>query len=124
MKKSLARFLMAGGLATIFQYAVLEMGTGLFGWSAALASGAGYLAGSMLSYLMNYFFTFSSTRPHIQAAIRFYGMVAVGWGINTVVMAVFVDYIGWNKWLSQVLATGLALIWNFLALRSWVFKTV
>lgn len=119
-----SRFLLTGALATALQYLVLGLATEFLNWPAALASGAGYLFGSILSYLMSYFFTFSSNRPHSQAAIRFYVIVGVGWSINTGVMGMAVDVLGWNKWLSQVLATGLALVWNFLTSRNWVFKSI
>lgn len=122
MAAQLIRFLLTGGLATALQYLVLAVSMDGLGWSAALASGTGYLAGSVLSYVMNYFFTFASNRSHVQAAPRFYVMVAVGWGLNTVVMALLADGLDWNPWLSQLIATFLALIWNFVAARIWVFK--
>lgn len=122
MAQQLIRFLLTGGLATALQYFVLAVCMGVLGWSAALASGTGYLAGSVLSYVMNYFFTFTSDRSHSQAMPRFYVMVAVGWGINTLVMAVLADGLGWNPWMSQFIATLLTLLWNFTVARIWVFK--
>jgi putative flippase GtrA len=116
------RFLLTGGLATTLQYLVLGFGTSVLGASAAISSGVGYLAGSVLSYVLSYFFTFRSNRAHLPAAFRFYVMVAVGWCINTLVMALLADAMGWNKWLSQILATAITLAWNFLASRIWVFK--
>lgn len=116
------RFLLTGGLATTLQYFVLGFGTSVLGASAAVFSGIGYLSGSVLSYVMSYFFTFRSNRAHLPAALRFYVMVAVGWCINTLVMALLADAMDWNKWLSQIVATVLALVWNYLASRIWVFK--
>jgi len=121
-KRQLARFLFTGGFATALQYAVLAVGTGVFGFSAALSSGLGYLAGSALSYLMSYFFTFQANRSHREAAVRFYVMVAVAWCLNTMVMAVLADVMGLNKWVSQIFATLLTLVWNFMVSRAWVFK--
>ena len=71
---------------------------------------------------MNYFFTFTSDRPHSQAAPRFYLMVAAGWALNTSIVAALADGLNWNTWLSQLIATILTLIWNFAAARAWVFK--
>ncbi|MDB5940186.1 MAG: gtrA-like family protein [Polaromonas sp.] len=122
MAKQLIRFLLTGGLATVVQYAVLGVCMQMLEWSALLASCTGYLAGSVLSYLINYYFTFSSGRPHHQAAPLFYIMVAVGLVINSSVMAVLAGSLGWNPWLSQLIATMLALIWNFVAARLWVFR--
>lgn len=121
--RQFGRFLLTGGLATTLQYLILGFGTSVLGASAAVSSGIGYLAGSVLSYVLSYFFTFCSNRAHSLATLRFYAMVAVGWCINTLVMALLADSIGWNKWLSQILATVVALVWNFLVSRTWVFKT-
>lgn len=122
MAKQLIRFLLTGGLATVVQYAVLGVCMHMLDWNASAASGTGYLAGSVLSYVINYYFTFASGRPHLQAAPLFYIMVAVGLGINTSVMAVLAGNLGWNPWLSQFIATLLTLIWNFVAARLWVFR--
>ena len=124
MRQQIVLFLLTEGLAATLQYAVLWFGVDYLNWSAALASGIGYLAGSLLSYVMNYFFTFRSNRPHFHAASRFYLMVAVGFGINTGTMALLADVVKWNKWHSQVLATFLAIVWNYAASRFWVFRSI
>lgn len=117
------RFLFTGGLATVLQYSVLWLGVENLAFSAARASGLGYLAGSALSYFMNYFFTFRSKRSHLHAAPSFYLMVAIGWCINTGIMAVTADELQWSYWLCQIFATGLTLVWNFAASRNLIFKT-
>lgn len=118
----LLRFLVTGGLATALQYLTLAVCSITLGWTAWLGSGMGYLLGSILSYVMNYFFTFDSKRPHSQAAPRFYLMVAIGWTVNTLTVAAFADGLNWNTWISQLIATTLTLAWNFSAARIWVFK--
>lgn len=118
------RFLLTGGIATALQYIVLWLGSEILNWSVIWSSGVGYLAGSVISYLLSYFFTFGSNRSHMQAAPRFYLAVAVGWCINTGVMAILAGVLGWNMWLSQILATCLTIVWNFGASRSLVFRNV
>ena len=122
MAKQLIRFLLTGGLATVVQYVVLGVCMQMLGWSASLASGTGYLAGSVLSYVINYYFTFASGKPHLRAAPLFYIMVAVGLCINTSVMALLAGNLDWNPWVSQFIATLFTLIWNFVASRLWVFR--
>lgn len=118
-----ARFLLSGALATATQYGILWAGTSLAQLSAAVASGFGYLAGSVVAYIANYFYTFSSNRSHATAIGRFYLMVAVGWLITTLMMWALVDHAGWNKWFGQILATGTCLAWNYAASRTWVFSS-
>jgi len=124
MKQQFIRFFFTGGLATALQYGVFWIGIEKLAWPAARASGLGYLAGSILSYLINYFITFRSTRSHLQALPYFYLTVAVGWCITTGIMALTVDILKWNQWLCQILATVLMLVLNFAASRSLIFKTI
>lgn len=121
-RMQITRFLFVGALATATQYFFLWLGVDMLRWPAGAASGLGYLMGSALSYLMNYFFTFRSMRPHAQTVVRFYIMVAVGWLSNTTLMTILADTMDWNKWLSQIIATALVLIWNFSASRNWIFR--
>lgn len=116
------RFLVAGGMATALQYFILGIGIHAFHSVAAVASGVGYLFGSVLNYAINYYFTFSSEQSHVKAVARFYIMVAIGWSINTGCMALLADFLGWNNWLAQVLATVLSLVSNFIISKLWVFK--
>ncbi|WP_313711477.1 GtrA family protein [Pseudomonas sp.] len=118
----LARFLVAGGMATALQYFTLWICVHGFHTSAALGSGLGYFLGSVLNYLINYFFTFGASEKHTRVAWRFYVMVLVGWAINTACMALLADLLQWNKWVAQVLATALSMASNFSLSKAWVFK--
>ena len=116
------KFALTGGLATSLQYLILALGLYAFHLSAGLASGIGYLAGSILSYIVNYVFTFRSQARHCKALIQFYGMVAMAWLINTMIVFFAADLSGLNPWISQFAATGLVFIFNFWVSRNWVFK--
>lgn len=124
MSNTLMRFLLTGSVATLLQYATLWFGVEVLYFPAVIASGSGYLAGSAVSYAMNYYFTFNSNRSHVGAAARFYLMVGVGWLINIVVVGGLADLLQLNKWVAQLIATTLALIWNYYFSRNWVFKSV
>jgi putative flippase GtrA len=123
LSKQMFSFLVTGCLATALHFAVLGIGVNIFMWPVAVASGVGYFAGSILSYSMNYFFTFESNKKHSKAIGRFYIMVSVGWLINFIIMLALVDWAGYNKWVCQVVATCSALTWNYLISRNWVFKS-
>jgi putative flippase GtrA len=116
------RFLIAGGMATAFQYFTLWLCVYGFQTSAAFGSGLGYFFGSALNYLFNYFFTFGTNEKHIRVAWRFYVMVLLGWTINTGCVALLADSLKWNKWIAQILATALSMTFNFSLSKSWVFK--
>lgn len=116
------RFAAVGLTGTLIQYAMLWLGVELLGIPAAVASAVGYLFGSVANYLLNYFFTFRSSKSHAEAASKYYSVIAVGWCINTGLMTVLVHGYGWNYWLAQLLATGVGLLWNFAGSRWWAFR--
>lgn len=122
ISEQIFRFLLTGGIATALHYLTLAVCVYVFQWSAWLGSGIGYLAGSVISYMMNYFFTFGSALSHNQAVPRFYFAVAIGWALNTSVIALLVEGMSWNPWLAQVFSTLIVITWNFTAARLWVFR--
>lgn len=115
------KFVLTGGLATALQYVVFALGLYVFGLSAGVSSGGGYAAGSVLSYILNYKFTFESTSRHGKALTLFYAMVAIGWLLNTSIVFFLADVFSVNPWLSQFIATGIVFGFNFWVSRTWVF---
>jgi putative flippase GtrA len=116
------RFAAVGASGTLVQYATLWAGVELLRMPAAFASGLGYVLGSIVNYILNYFFTFKSDSSHARTAARYYAVLAIGWSINTGLMALLAQHWGINYWLAQLFTTGVGLIWNFTGSRWWAFK--
>jgi putative flippase GtrA len=124
LSRQFFRFATVGLCGTAVQYAVLWGGIAFLSAPAALASGIGYLCGSVVNYLLNYFFTFESGKSHAEAASKYFSLLGVGWCINTGLMGLLVHHLDWNVWIAQILTTGIGLIWNFTGSRFWAFKEV
>ncbi|CDG84051.1 GtrA family protein [Janthinobacterium agaricidamnosum] len=122
VSRQFLRFAAVGASGTTVQYGVLWTGVELLGTSAAAASGLGYVLGSVVNYILNYFFTFKSDKGHGEAATKYFTLLGIGWCMNTGLMWLLVHQLGWNYWIAQVLATGIGLAWNFLGSRWWAFK--
>lgn len=122
LSRQFLRFAAVGATGTAVQYATLWIGVEFLAASAVVASAIGYVLGSVVNYLLNYFFTFKSGKSHAETAPKYYAVLAIGWCINTGLMKIFVGVLGWNYWLAQVITTGCGLIWNFLGSRLWAFK--
>jgi putative flippase GtrA len=119
--RQIASFLGVGVLATALQYAVYGVSLSLLAWPAAACSALGYLAGSVLSYVLNYHVTFGSDSAHATAVPKFYAMVAMAFVLNAGIVAATVDLAGLNAWVGQVLATVVCLVFNYTLSRRWVF---
>jgi putative flippase GtrA len=82
----------------------------------------GYVAGGIVSYLLNRRNTFASDRRHAEAGWRFALVAAVGFCITWAFMALFVDLLGAPYLPAQVVTTGIVLFWSFLANKLWTFR--
>lgn len=90
--------------------------------SVVTGSAIGYLLGSIVNYILNYFLTFGSGKSHVEAASKYFSVLAVGWCINVGLMKLLVDQWGIWHWYAQVFTTGLVLCWNFAGSKLWAFK--
>ena len=116
------QFAAVGLSGTLVQYACLWSGIEFFHIKASTGSGIGYILGTVVNYLLNYFFTFDSTKSHKEAASKYFSIVGIGWFINFGLMRLMADQWLWNYWLSQFITTGIGLLWNFSGSKWWAFK--
>ncbi|BAF87142.1 putative membrane protein [Azorhizobium caulinodans ORS 571] len=86
-----------------------------------LASLAGFIVGSVISYSLNRRFTFESTRSHAGALPRFATVAGIAFIMTGVLMDLLVHRIGLYYLLAQAITTGLVMIWTFSAYRIWAF---
>ncbi|RMG53794.1 MAG: GtrA family protein [Gammaproteobacteria bacterium] len=118
----LFRYGMVGASGTALHYAVLIMLVQLFGIDPVWATTAGALCGALLNYHLNYHWTFASRRPHREALSRFMLVAGSGLLLNTGLMALLVDGLGWYYLVAQVLTTALVFFWTYLANAFWSFR--
>lgn len=86
------------------------------------ASVAGASLGACINYALNYRFTFRSTKQHRESICKFLVVAAVGLLLNTLFMWIGVKMIGLYYLLSQIITTGLVMIWSFIGNRFWTFQ--
>ena len=122
--KKFMRFVMVGGIATATQYAILILLVEFLQVYAVVASAIGFVISSILNYRLNYSFTFSSNRSHRAAFPRFFLTAIIGLLINTGTMLVCLEIFGLYYIVSQVLATGTSLVWNFVVNSAWSFREI
>jgi len=122
ISRQFIRFAAVGACGTAVQYTVLAIGTALFTIPPEWPSAVGYMCGSVVNYILNYFFTFESGKSHVEAASKYFSLLGVGFCINTGLMALLAHHLGWNIWIAQFLTTGVGLVFNFVGSRLWAFK--
>jgi putative flippase GtrA len=122
LPRQFTAFALVGVLATALHYAVLIALVELAQWRAVPAALVGYVAGGVVSYILNRRRTFESDRPHGEATWRFALVAFVGFCLTYVSMKVFVDRLGAPYLPAQVATTCLVMFVSFAANRSWTFR--
>jgi len=122
LSQQFVTFALIGLVGTAGHYAVLIalVQSGVTG--PTVATTAGFAVGAVINYVLNYRFTFASSRPHLEALPRFLAVAATGAGLNYLVMRAGIDTFGLHYLLAQILATGVVLLWTFSINRLWTFK--
>lgn len=114
-------FFGVGIVAAVVHYGVL---IGLVeSRSATAVEGAlaGYVAGGIVSYLLNRRLTYDSDRPHAEATWRFAAVAGVGFFLTWGLMHWLAERWGLPYLPAQIATTGVVLFWSFLAHKFWTF---
>ena len=117
------RFIMVGLLSTALNYGVffaLYQQTSLPYLSA---SAAGYVAGVVLGFLFNKYWTFGSTsKKHIRDIGSYLAVYTVSLILGLGLLEGQVSFLGFNPLLANLVTIGFTTITNFLGTKFFVFK--
>jgi putative flippase GtrA len=121
--RQFVKFTGVGFVSAIGHYGLLIGLVQIAGVPAVPASAAGALLGAWINYSLNYRYTFRSNKRHREAALKFAAVASVGLVLNTVFMWVGIELMEAHYLLSQVVTTGLVMIWSFAGNRYWTFQS-
>jgi putative flippase GtrA len=82
----------------------------------------GYIVGGILSYGLNFRFTYRATRSHGAAIPRFALVAGIGFLITWGIMHGLVERLAIPYLAAQVFTHGIVLMWSFLAHKSFSFR--
>lgn len=119
--RQLTGFLTSGLAAAVAHYGVLIGLVEGAHWSPIPATLWGYLAGGVVSYILNERLTFARRRTHRDAIWRFALVAAIGFALTGLLMGLFAGHWHIPYLLAQVATTGCVLVWSFLAHKLWTF---
>lgn len=118
----LTKYLLVGVCAAVGHYGTLIGLTEFSEFDPVHASVIGFFVAGTISYVLNYRFTFRSTRSHLEALPIFGFVVAVAFGINWLSMIFFNRVLEWHYLSSQLVTTAIMLVWQFSANKFWTFR--
>lgn len=123
--QTIRQFMLFAGLGiagTIIQYAVLILLVELADTNPVVATAVGFMLGAIVNYLLSYLLVFKSNKRHTEAFIKFVIVASIGLLLNIAIMYLGTVIFKWHYFLSQIIATGTVLLWNFTLNKVWTFS--
>ena len=121
LPRQISTFFGVGLVSILADYGVFALLSEVLAVHPVTAALAGYLVGGLVNYLLNRAHTFTTDRSHVQAGLRFAGVMAVGFSLTGLFMWVFTQQIGLPGIVARVITTGIVFCWNFGAHKLWTF---
>jgi len=118
-----ARFIISGATATGTTLGTLYVLSDLWGMWYVPASIVAYLAGFLISFSLQKFWTFQDSSIEMMRIqlIAYGGIVILNLGLNTLLIFLFVEYLGLWSVVAQAIASLLIAIESFFLFR-WLFR--
>ena len=121
LPRQISTFFGVGLVSIVADYGVFALLSEVFVVNPVMAAQAGYLVGGLVNYLLNRAHTFTTDRSHVQAGLRFAGVMVVGFSLTSLFMWIFTQQIGLPGIVARVISTGIVFCWNFGAHKLWTF---
>jgi len=124
LTRQILKFCIVGGTSAVINFSVYYTFTHLGVWYVVSAAWA-YAVAAIFNFIANKFWTFRSNhrgRVALRQLHKFFIVNLSGLLLNTLLIYLFTDLVGWDYRLSWVGATGLVTFWNFGFNRSWTFR--
>lgn len=113
-------FLISGGFATLLHWAVMAA-FAKAGMHPILATSIGAVAGSVLNYVLQFYWTFRGNGMHGKAIPAYICAVIMGWCVNAGIFYLLISFAHSGLYIAQICATAVVAIINFIIYKRMVF---
>lgn len=122
VRRRLMAFGMVGLIGTLAHYLALVSLVEIWGIHPAAATTVGFALGALTNYLLNYRYTFNSSKSHRDAGPKF-ALIAIATGVlNTWMVYAGVAVLALDYLVVQVAATVAVFLLNFVWNSLWTFR--
>ena len=118
---TLLKYATAGALATAAHFSCLIALVELGGLRPTIATALGFCAAIAVNYNLQYHWTFQASGTHGVVFVRYLAVTAVMLVLNTVLLSIGYEWIGWHYIPAQAVATLLVFGCNYSINRSYTF---
>lgn len=127
------KFGIVGTTGAVIDFGLTALCKGILGMPDLLANAIGFIVAATCNYYLNRVWTWKSTSKEVGIEYaKFFFISLIGLGLNSLIVLLlkdvsivpqFVDTtLDWNFWVAKIIATGVVMVWNFLANNFFTFK--
>lgn len=117
----IVNFLISGGFATLVHWTVMAA-LAKAGMQPIWATSIGAVAGSVLNYLLQFYWTFRGNGLHGKAIPAYVCAVVLGWCVNAGIFYLLISFAHSGLYTAQICATAVVAIINFIVYKRMVFR--
>ena len=121
LRHSFARYIVSGSLATLLHLGVLIVLVEIWSIHATVATTLGFVLGSILNYLLQYYWAFGTSGSHSDRIARYGVVTTITMAINSGIFWVLNEKVGIPYLLAQIAVTGVVVVLNYEANRRFTF---
>ncbi|MCF0211360.1 MAG: GtrA family protein [Bacteroidales bacterium] len=127
------KFGIVGCSGTLVDFGVTFVCKELLGILPLISNALGFTIAATTNYLLNRTWTWRSKEKQVGVEYaKFFAVSLLGLGLNTLIIYLLTQKMSWSFlpdawqgyafWIAKVIATGVVMVWNFLANNFFTFK--
>ncbi len=127
------KFAVVGASGAVIDFGLTALCKGIFGIPELLSNAIGFTVAATSNYFLNRVWTWRSTSKEVGIEYaKFFFVSLVGLGLNSLIVFLLKDIsivprfvetnIDWDFWVAKIIATGIVMVWNFLANNLFTFR--
>lgn len=127
------KFAVVGASGAVIDFGLTAICKGIFGIPELLSNAIGFTVAATSNYFLNRVWTWRSTSKEVGIEYaKFFFVSLVGLGLNSLIVFLLKDIsivprfvetnIDWDFWVAKIIATGIVMVWNFLANNLFTFR--
>jgi putative flippase GtrA len=118
----LLRFAATGLIGTLAHFTVLTAMVEVFNFQPTVASTMGFVVGASVNYLGARRWVFVSSASHARTLPRFLLIAFATMWLNLAIVWFGVEILNLHYFVTQILATGIAFVANYVLNKLWAFR--
>lgn len=123
LMKTMSRYAIVGSTGSVSDWLIFAFLLYVLDWHYMLAGTLSFILATLINYVLSLYWVFEGGRHARHKEVTLIYMAsAVGLLINLAALFTLVEWFGLHVFLSKVLASITAFLWNFTARYLWIFE--